>query len=80
MKELVEHAYFDKYVKNCLAYAVVYRVAEVKELILEKYYGNRLAFERLCGEMLDEGYIPGAYVVDFKQVTIVSGCGCSLSN
>ena len=73
MKGLLEHPRWDFYVKYCFAYAVVHRVTEITDLVLQKllaeYQGNSSAIMLFCQEMLSEGYIPEPYVPDFEKVT-----------
>lgn len=73
MKGLLEHPMWDCYIKYCFAFSVVHRVTEITELVLHKllkeYRRGSSAIEHFCRKMLIDGYIPGAYVADFKKVT-----------
>ena len=68
MKGLLKHHHWDRYIEYCFAYAVVHNVAEIIELVLDKFEGQPIGFRCFCQEMLREGYIPEAYVGDFEKV------------
>ena len=62
---LCQHAKWKRYVKYYFAYAVVHRIRDLIECVLERYRGSPHEFKALCEEMLAEGYLPAAYVGDF---------------